>query len=88
MTLSLRSILFRRRTAYRAVFAGTGELSPHAAVVLADLRKACYVDRTTAHADAHATAVAEGRRQVWLHIQHRLNLSEEQILAATQSIDE
>lgn len=88
MSLSLRSILFRRRAAYSAVFAGTGDLSPHAAIVLADLRKACYVDRTTAHADAHATAVAEGRRQVWLHIQHRLRLTEAQILAATESIDD
>ena len=47
--------------------------------VLDDLARFCYVNRSTSASNAIAMAVAEGRRQVWLHIQHKLNLTDAQV---------
>lgn len=70
--------------AYRALFrlskAKSGaQLNPSAETVLADLARQCYVTKTTAQANPTAMAVAEGRRQVWLHIQKQLRLTDAQI---------
>lgn len=54
-------------------------LTPPSVIVLEDLRRVCYGTRTTASKDAIAMAVAEGRRQVWLHFQQRLTLTDAQI---------
>jgi hypothetical protein len=76
------SITARKRgDAYKALFkfAGKDELGPQAAVVLSDLARVCYANKTTAHANPHQMWVAEGRRQVWLHIQTQLKLTDEQV---------
>ena len=70
--------------AYRACFrankpAGKDKLTPNASIVLDDLARFCYVNRSTSASNAIAMAVAEGRRQVWLHIQHKLNLTDAQV---------
>lgn len=44
--------------------------------VLAHLRNFCYADATTVKADPIASAVAQGRREVWLEIQYYLNLTD------------
>lgn len=54
-------------------------LTPAAAVVLDDLARFCHVNRSTASANAIQMAVLEGRRQVWLHLQHKLNLTDAQV---------
>jgi len=70
--------------AYRACFRVSktrrkDALTPDAALVLDDLARFCYVNRSTSASNAIAMAVAEGRRQVWLHIQHKLNLTDAQV---------
>jgi hypothetical protein len=76
-----------RSRAYKVTFLGDkGEPLNGARQVLADLKRFCHVDRPTikiAHGtgmiDPIASAVAEGRREVWLRIQAMLNLSETQV---------
>jgi hypothetical protein len=77
---------FRRSRAWRALFmAPSGELLPPAEIALKELSKFCAADATTmvldknGAVDAVGTAMAEGRRQVWLMIQARLHLSEQTI---------
>lgn len=48
-------------------------------VVLEDLAKFCRANESTFHLDDRAHAVAEGRREVWLRIQHHLQLSDAQL---------
>lgn len=68
--------LARRRTAYVKTFKG-----PFADEVLLDLAKFCRANASTFHEDPRAHAVLEGRREVWLRIQHHLQLSDEQLWA-------
>ena len=70
----LRVALGDRRYAYRSVFKG-----PLAETVLKDLARFCRANESTFHTDARAHAVAEGRREVWLRIQHHLKLSPDQL---------
>lgn len=49
--------------------------------VLADLAKFCFANESTFHADPRAHAFAEGRREVFLRIQHQLKLTNEQVWA-------
>jgi len=63
-----------------------GELSPAAEIVLRDLERYCYGDRTTLkvsqatqQSDALAMAFAEGRRDVLLRIKAMSNLNSDQI---------
>lgn len=70
----IRIALGDRRYAYRQVFKG-----PHAEVVLKDLARFCRANESTFHADPRAHAVAEGRREVWLRLQHHLKLTPEQL---------
>lgn len=55
--------------------------SPVGNDVMIDLAKFCYADRSTFDADPRIHAALEGRREVWLRIQHHLNLSSEQLAA-------
>ncbi|WP_426271567.1 hypothetical protein ACN9MB_09075 [Dyella kyungheensis] len=66
--------LRRRAHAYRVTFTG-----PLAEEVLADLAKFCRATESTFHTDARAHAVAEGRREVWLRLQHHLKLSDDEL---------
>lgn len=49
--------------------------------VLQDLAKFCRADETCFHEDARLHAVLEGRREVFLRIQHHLNLTPDQLYA-------
>lgn len=71
------------RRVYRAVFQ-KGVRDPRLMKpMLDDLREFCRADTSCmvigkdGQYDTHATAVAEGRREVWLRIQSILNLSDE-----------
>jgi hypothetical protein len=92
-------VVLRRRQAYRDLFYSgrDGQLSTQAEIVLADLRRACFLDRpTTAFAgngsvDALATAENEGARRIGLRIQQALNLTDERLhrmLDASERADE
>lgn len=56
-----------------------GALNPPGEIVLRDLARICHVHKTTAAANPTAMAVAEGRRQVFLHILGQLSLTDAQI---------
>jgi hypothetical protein len=80
--------LIKRRYSYRAIFLDeTGRLKFTAAPAMADLKRFCYADKPTVLVspktgaiDPLAMAHAEGRREVWLRIQHYLQLDEDQLL--------
>lgn len=63
-----------------------GELTVDGRRVLADLRGFCRANETCVvfdkegRYDTHATAVAEGRREVLLRIQHTLGLTDEALM--------
>lgn len=70
----VRAYLLTRRHNYIHTFnTPTGE------AVLRDLSKFCRAHETTFHENDRATALLEGRREVWLRIAHHLNLSEEEL---------
>lgn len=82
------------REAYRAVF-HRGTPSPvEMERLLDDLREFCRADQTCivvakdGHIDTHATAVAEGRREVFLRIQATLNLTDQSLLKMKELEDE
>ena len=62
-----------------------GKDDANVATLLNELRDFCRADSSCVvvakdgHIDTHATAVAEGRREVWLKIVTILNLSDEQL---------
>ena len=66
--------------AYKNLFLAPDDKTPApmAAPVLADLRDFCFASVScvqkdgNGQIDTHATAVAEGRREVWLRIQEHL----------------
>ncbi len=76
--------LFARTTAYQRTFLGDdNKPDADAALVLADLKRFCYAERTTAKVspttqtiDPLAMAFAEGRREVYMRIVGFLNLDE------------
>lgn len=78
----------RRKRDYDAVFkTHGGELTTAGAAVMRDIAQFCKPYATTAKVspvqreiDVHAMLLAEGRRQVYLHIQRRLKLTDDQIL--------
>jgi hypothetical protein len=73
--VDIRQFLTTRKRNYQTVFGGVagGE-------VLRDLAKFCRADETTFHADARASALMEGRREVWLRITKHLNLTPDQLV--------
>jgi len=70
-----QNFLARRRTAYVKTFLDNA----FGDEVLRDLAKFCRANATTFHVDPRAHALAEGRREVWLRIQHHLRLSDEDL---------
>ena len=86
MTRLLDRILNRRRS-YRLLFLDADNKPNRAAEsVLADLRRCCRAQSSTAavnpltrSVDPLAMAMAEGRREVWNRIQAHLNLSDRDI---------
>lgn len=71
---SAMRLLRHRAHAYRVTFTG-----PHAEHVLADLARFCRACESTFHPDPRAHAVAEGRREVWLRLQHHLKLTDDDL---------
>ena len=79
----------RRKRDYDATFKEHGgELTTAGAAVLKDIAQFCGAYKTTVKIspvsraiDPMAMGVAEGRRQVYLHIQRRLKLTDDQILS-------
>jgi HD superfamily phosphohydrolase len=71
MVQKTRSFLLSRALAYQQVF-NPESLATEA--VLKDLAKFCRANESTFHADPRIHAVLEGRREVWLRIQHQLKL--------------
>lgn len=63
----------RRRDYQLALLSQPGER------VLEDLAKFCKANESCFHPDERVAALMEGRREVWLRIQHHLNLSDEQL---------
>lgn len=84
----MNSRAYRVRSAYRRLFlTQTGEPNRDAATILTDLAKFCNAHRTTAirsHGntsfDPMAIGIAEGRRQMWLHLMGHLCVSDAAIL--------
>lgn len=67
--------------------AESGELSPDGEIVLADLKKFCRATASTVvvspvsrSVDPIATAMAEGRREVWLRIMAHLHLEDRAVI--------
>lgn len=76
---------WNKRQAFRNLFWLGSRAEPDVGAVLADLRAFCRADTSCVvvakdgHIDTHATAVAEGRREVWLRLVEILNLTDEQL---------
>lgn len=99
MALSPYLRWFNLRTAFRRVFETGdvrdeyGDLTLHARRVFAGLREFCHANDSCVvvakdgRIDTHATAVAEGRREVLLWIQHHMNLSDD-VLMKLKTIDD
>lgn len=66
---TVSDLLRRRKQAYLEVFN-----SPVGKALLADLAVFCRAHETTFHPDARVAATLDGRREVWLRIQHYLEL--------------
>ncbi len=84
---------FNLRALYRHVF--EREATPEAAgKLLADLKEFCRADVSCivvgqdGHIDQYATAVAEGRREVYLRIREVLNLSDDALNRMKELEDE
>lgn len=83
--MSLYLKFFNLRAKFRALFwhGQRGKDDANVAGVLANLREFCRADSSCVvigkdgRVDTHATAVAEGRREVYLRITQTLNLSDE-----------
>lgn len=70
----LRRLLGERRYAYQKTFNG-----PLADVVLKDLARFCRAHQSTFNENDRAHVLAEGRREVWLRLEHHLKLTPEQL---------
>jgi len=79
--------LFKRRQSYLRLFLdGDGKANPTAEIVLADLKRFCRAETSTAVVspvskaiDPLAMAMAEGRREVWNRIQSHLHMADREI---------
>lgn len=80
--MDLHIKFWRLRERYRAVFQRGSRADEDLGPVLNDLREFCRADTSCVvvgkdgHIDTHATAVAEGRREVWLRIVQTLRLTD------------
>lgn len=78
-----KGYLMTRRMRYLKVFDNTnGEF------VLADLAKFCRANQSTAHGDPQVAARLDGRREVWLRIQHHLKLSPDDLWKLYSGLDD
>ncbi len=81
--MSLYLKFWNLRESFRAVFRTERPAPKHGQALLDDLRDFCRADTSCivigkdGRVDTHATAVCEGRREVYLRIMQTLNLSDE-----------
>jgi hypothetical protein len=85
----------KRRYSYRRMFLGESGLSPDGQVILTDLAKFCRANSSTAvvnpvsrSVDPIASAMAEGRREVWLRIMAHLHIDEKVVFNLTENEDQ
>lgn len=86
--------ILKRKYAYRRLFLGEDGLNGDGQIVLADLAKFCKATASTAvvspvsrQVDPIASALAEGRREVWLRIMAHLHIDEKVVFNLNQSED-
>ena len=83
--MSLYVKFWNLRKRFRAVFHDGSRADDDVGAVLADLRAFCRADESCivvgkdGRVDTHATAVAEGRREVFLRIMAQLNITDAQL---------
>ena len=65
-----------RQAAYQRIFLGHGIDTD---LVLQDLAKFCRASESTFHVEQSMSDRLDGRREVWLRLQHHLRLTDEQI---------
>jgi len=87
--------ILKRRYAYRRIFLPEDDLSMDAKIVLADLAKFCRATSSTAvvspisrSVDPIATAMAEGRREVWLRLMAHLHIDEKMVFNLNEEKDD
>lgn len=78
----------RRSLAYKRALLDKGHPNVWAQQMLKDLEQFCYAKKTTFHENERAHVLAEGRREVWLRIQHFLNISEAELAQYVEIDDE
>jgi len=72
--------LLTRKQSYRRVFLGDGgDPSIPGGAVLEDLARFCHAHESAFHKDERATLIMLGRQEVWLRIQHQLNMTDDQL---------
>ena len=84
--------ILKRKYAYRRLFLGEDGLNGDGQIVLSDLAKFCKATSSTAvvspvsrQVDPIASALAEGRREVWLRIMAHLHIDEKVVFNLNQS---
>ena len=84
----------RRKYAYRRLFLADNGLNADAEIILADLKKFCraagstvVVSPVSRQVDPIATAMAEGRREVWLRIMAHLHIEDRVVFNLNESED-
>lgn len=81
----------RRAAAYKELLGGIPrpglprQLSPAQEIVLADLAAFCFADQPCFDPDPQIHALKEGRREVWLRIQHFLQLTDRDLQGIKES---
>lgn len=75
-----KALLHSKKRAYETVFNDGID----AKIVMKDLARFCRATESTFHADPRLHAVLEGRREVWLHIQKYLKLTEDELWELTR----
>ncbi len=71
-----KQFLASRRAAYCRLFLDHGLDTD---VVLADLAKFCRANQSTFHTEQSMSDRLDGRREVWLRLQHHLKLTDDQL---------
>jgi len=80
MIEQVKDFLRTRRQAYRRVFHGDdGNVSISGGKVLDDLARFCHAHDSAFHKDERATLIMLGRQEVWLRIQHQLQMTDQQL---------
>jgi hypothetical protein len=70
-----RRFLLGRKAAYQRVFSRNVDTE----IILADWARFCRAHESTGHENPQLAARLDGRREVWLRIQHHLQLSNDEL---------